>query len=332
MDIVRVTPDDSATIEQVVLVEEAVDKVDSPWLYPETVTSVTGLLQHGWDGEPPEEYVLVSGGRVLAVGTVSYSTYDNPVLAWLGTRVHPDHRRRGLGTTLFAALTDRATELGRSSLGIGGWESAAGQGFAEHIGYQFVLSEVQRRLDRDDVPDGFADEVARCRREHAAAYEFLVMSGPVPDELADRITELWTAINDSPLEDLEMEPEVFPLERIRSYEQAQAGRGRRLHRVIARHRETGELAGHTIVAVETERPYVGSQHDTSVVRAHRGHRLGLVLKGLALDYLREVEPQVRTFDTWNVESNTHMIAVNDAMGFRVMGRGFGYQNKEQSEG
>ncbi|MCK0112925.1 GNAT family N-acetyltransferase [Ornithinimicrobium sp. F0845] len=327
MDITRVTVDDRAAVEEVVHLGEAVDKVDSPWGHPETVASVTGWLVHGWDGDPPELFALRSGGRLVAAGEVGYSSYDNPDLAWLSVRVHPDHRRQGHGTRLFAALSDRAAELGRTSFGMGGWESAATRGFAERVGYRFVLSEINRRLDVDDVPDGFADLVARSRREEAGAYEFLTMTGPVPDELAEPMTVLWAAINDAPLDDLQMEPEVFPIERIRAYEHSQAGRGRRLHRVVARHRETGELAGHTIVAVEAERPHFGDQHDTSVVRAHRGHRLGIVLKGLLLEYLREVEPQVRSYDTWNAESNSYMIAVNDAMGFRVMGRALNFQNR-----
>lgn len=327
MDIVRVTPEDRASIEEVVQVHEAVDKIDAPWSHPATVTTVTGYLVHGWDGDPPEQFALRSGGRMVATGEVGISSYDNPDLAWLSVRVHPDHRRRGHGSLLLAALQDRASELGRTSLGTGGWESEATLAFAEHAGYRCVLSEINRRLEVEDVPDGFGDLVARCRREEAAAYEFLMLSGPLPEELIEPMTVLWAAINDAPLDDFEMEPEVFPAERIRAYESAQTSRGRRLHRVIARHRETGELAGHTVVAVEAERPHFADQHDTSVVRAHRGHRLGLTLKGVLLDHLRQVEPQVRSYDTWNAESNAHMIAVNEAMGFTVLGRGLGFQRK-----
>lgn len=186
---------------------------------------------------------------------------------------------------------------------------------------------MERRLDLDDVPDGFGDSVRRAREEHARDYDFLTLSGPLPEELMEATTVMWAAINDAPWDDIEMDPEVFTSERIRGYENAQFASGRRLHRVIARHRETGELAGHTIVAVQDELPHLASQHDTSVLVAHRGHRLGLVLKGLLLEHMRQVEPQVRTYDTSNAESNDHMIAINEAMGFRVMGRGMAFQKK-----
>ena len=74
-----------------------------------------------------------------------------------------------------------------------------------------------------------------------------------------------------------------------------------------------------------ERPEIGDQHDTAVVRAHRGHRLGLLLKAGMLLWLAEVEPQLETVDTWNAESNDHMIAVNEALGYRVMGRELQFQ-------
>jgi hypothetical protein len=42
-------------------------------------------------------------------------------------------------------------------------------------------------------------------------------------------------------------------------------------------------------------------------------------------WLDEVEPQVETVDTWNAESNRHMIAVNEALGYRAMGRELQFQ-------
>ncbi|WP_256843062.1 GNAT family N-acetyltransferase [Ornithinimicrobium cryptoxanthini] len=327
MDIVRVTPDDTATVDQLVGLSEAIVKVDCPWEHPFTRTRLTGMLRYGWDGEPPEQYAGVLEGHVIGSARLWTSDYDNLDLAWFDLGVHPDHRRRGHGTALLAAVTERARELGRSSTGIGGWESAATRGFAEGAGFTFGQEEVARRLDVDDVPDGFAELVDRARRDHAGAYEFLTMSGPVPQELLAQMTDLQAAINDAPWDDIDMEPEVFPIERLLGYEQAQAASGRRLHRVIARHSATGELVGHTIVAVSGERPDYGDQQDTTVVREHRGHRLGIVLKGLMLDYLRRVEPQCRSFDTWNAASNDHMIAVNEAMGFHVTGRSLAYQRK-----
>jgi hypothetical protein len=43
-------------------------------------------------------------------------------------------------------------------------------------------------------------------------------------------------------------------------------------------------------------------------------------------WLAEVEPRLRTVDTWNAESNDHMIAVNEMLAYRWMGRGLEYMS------
>jgi hypothetical protein len=42
-------------------------------------------------------------------------------------------------------------------------------------------------------------------------------------------------------------------------------------------------------------------------------------------WLREVQPQVARINTWNAESNDHMIGVNEAIGYRILGRALEYQ-------
>ena len=79
------------------------------------------------------------------------------------------------------------------------------------------------------------------------------------------------------------------------------------------------------MVVEADRPWLAEQHDTSVVRAHRGHRLGLLLKLEMLRWLAEDEPRLETIDTWNAESNDHMVAINEALGYRPLGRGLTFQ-------
>ena len=61
------------------------------------------------------------------------------------------------------------------------------------------------------------------------------------------------------------------------------------------------------------------------MRSHRGHKLGVLLKTDMNLWLREVQPQMTEIITWNAESNDHMIAVNEAIGYRVMGRELEFQ-------
>ena len=72
-------------------------------------------------------------------------------------------------------------------------------------------------------------------------------------------------------------------------------------------------------------PSIANQEDTSVVRAHRGSRLGLLMKCDMVRWLRAERPDVGATQTWNAVDNTHMIAVNDALGCRVTGVNRGYR-------
>jgi hypothetical protein len=59
---------------------------------------------------------------------------------------------------------------------------------------------------------------------------------------------------------------------------------------------------------------------TGVLRAHRGHRLGLLVKVAMAEWLKTAEPQLERIDTWNAQSNQYMIAVNEALGYTILGR------------
>jgi hypothetical protein len=90
--------------------------------------------------------------------------------------------------------------------------------------------------------------------------------------------------------------------------------------VMARHDATGEPAGLTMVEVGPERPEWGFQALTAVAREHRGRRLGLRLKLAMLDLLARQEPQVTHLLTSNTETNTHMISINEELGYYVLGK------------
>jgi hypothetical protein len=44
-----------------------------------------------------------------------------------------------------------------------------------------------------------------------------------------------------------------------------------------------------------------------------------------LRWLSDEEPQLETIDTWNAESNDHMIEVNQKLGYEVLGRELQFQ-------
>ena len=76
--------------------------MDSPWVHEETLRSLVGSIEHGWDGEPGEYHVGVEDDRVVGLCSVHTSEWDNLDLAWLELSVLPERRREGLGTQMGA--------------------------------------------------------------------------------------------------------------------------------------------------------------------------------------------------------------------------------------
>ena len=325
MEIRRFGPDDAEPLQQYVDVVNAARALDSPWAAPDTLRGAAARFRFGWDGEVETPYVGVVDGVPVAVGRVATTDYDNLHLAWLGLQVHPRHRRRGHGTVMLEALVGEAGARGRTSVGIDGWDSEACRRFAARHGFEQKSAAVERRQVLAELDWAAIERLHDEAEVAASAYDVIRREGRTPDDELEALAEMASAINDAPTDDLDVEDEVYSAARMRAYEDAWLGRGHRLYRTLARHRRSGELAGQSVVLVDGERPERGDQHDTSVVAAHRGHRLGLLLKTEMNLWLREAEPQLAHISTWNAESNDHMVGVNEAIGYRVLGRELQFQ-------
>jgi len=239
--------------------------------------------------------------------------------------VDPVARRQGLGTRLLEVGVQRVHAAGRTLVYAGCFDRPGPVAFLKAMGLDRAYEEVQRRQDLRALDWGRLDDVYAEADGRAADYQLIRLPGPTPQDMMPDIVRMTGAINDAPTGELDIEDEVFSPERIRAFEAARQAQGWRLYRLVARDRDTGVLAGHTMTAVQGEQPWYGCQYDTSVLRAHRGHRLGLLLKIGMLRWLAEAEPQLRTLDTWNAAANAHMIGVNDALGYQVLASGIGWQ-------
>jgi GNAT superfamily N-acetyltransferase len=324
VDLQRVSADDLSAVGTLT---DIVNASLEAWEHPETRHRTAMSLRHGWDGEPGEHYLACAEGAPIGRVAVLTSSYDNLDFAWIWLSVLPGLRRRGLGTAALHAAYDVCLARGRTLVGFAGWDGPPIEGFAAAHGFERKSRAACRRLHLAELEDSFVDAIRGDAGSRASDYEVQRIAGPTPGELLPALSALTEVINDAPLDDLELEDEVFPVDRIRAYETAQLASGYRLRRLLARHRRSGELAGHTVVTVDAERPGIGHQHDTAVARDHRGHRLGLLLKAEMLRWLRDEEPELATIDTFNAESNAAMVGVNDVLGYRVLGREVQFQRR-----
>jgi GNAT superfamily N-acetyltransferase len=323
LDRTRLDPRDVAGA---VAVLEAVRRVDTPAWMTESTRSLTANLTYGWDAEPTEAALLRDRtGRPVGLLRVDLPCWDNRHLGLVDVRVDPLHRRQGLGRTLFRAGVQRLRAEGRRMVLIESVDCAASVGFAAAMGLERAQDVAQRRQDLTALDWARLDSAYDEANAHATGYELLRLPGAVPESMRSAVCDLTAAINDAPLDQLDIEDESFTPERLLASEHMQGLLGRRIYRLVARETATGVLAGVTVVSVDSEQPWHAEQYDTSVVRGHRGHRLGVLLKIGMLRWLREQEPQLREIDTWNAVSNAHMIGVNELLGYEVLLTGVEWQ-------
>jgi GNAT superfamily N-acetyltransferase len=322
MHIERLDLADTDTIRacfELFLAAQQVDEPDGPWF---TERPFRGWLTVGWGGDPREIWLAEgrAAGSVAGWYRLELPDLENLDQANLDLVVHPAQRRRGVGRALLKHAAARAAANGRSVLNAPTRRGSDGETFARSTGAEPGLVDVQRVMDLRALGD---DQLIRLRapaEQAAAGYSLVSWTGLVPEEFLEQAAALYAALNDAP-HDPHVAPAVWDAQRVR--ERVNGLRphyGLRTYAVAARHHATGQLAAFTEIAVDPADPAWGHQMLTGVTREHRGHRLGLLVKIAMLEVLRAAESQLERIDTWNAESNRYMIAVNEALGYTVLGR------------
>jgi GNAT superfamily N-acetyltransferase len=278
------------------------------------------LVAPGGSREGTHRAAVVDGAVVGALRLI-LPVQDNTTVAVLDVAVHPEHRRRGIGSALLAEGVRLAAERGRTQLiaevdepGPG----SAGRAFALRHGFSCDLLETRRDLvlPPDEARLAALEEEARAA---SRGYELVTWRDRTPDELlADRAVLERRMTTDAPHGDLPVEEEHWDGARIREYEQSHLDRGRTV--LSAGALSAGRLVAFTDLQVPLAQPERAMQGGTLVLREHRGHRLGALVKAAVLREVLASLPAVRRISTYNSDSNRPMVAVNEALGFRPAGQ------------
>lgn len=268
------------------------------------------------------------GAQVVVTGSMALPLMDNLTQAWVEVNTLPSHRNRGHGSAMLDHLAVEATRHGRSVLSAeasypyDGPADGAGHPYVEflvHRGFTFGLGDVQRVLDLpvdEELLQLLVDEAAPHHRD----YRIRQFTGPVPDDIIDSFGELVGAlITEAPTGELELEREVFDAARIRADEKVFAESGRTKYTTVAMTAD-GTVAAYSELVVPRHDPGRVFQWGTLAHPEHRGHRLGLATKAWNLLWLQRERNDVRVLLTFNAEVNSHMVGVNERMGFRPVER------------
>lgn len=282
------------------------------------------------DPESPRRLLGVRvDGRLVARAMFDRLVRD-PDTAWLMVSVLPGFRGRGIGTALADAIENLARDEGRTKLlaytvspEAPGSRIASPTGFgsvpADNPEVRFLL-ERGYRLQQVERGSRLALPVAVAIPDPGPDYRLRYWRDRTPPEWREDMAELHTRMStDAPSAGLEEPENVYTVERLLVIEEAHALSPRTDLTAAVEHVPSGRLVGFTVLSVPAERSRAVHQDDTLVLREHRGHRLGMLLKVANLDHLQRVRPGHPSVITFNAEENRHMLDVNEAVGFVPMG-------------
>ena len=295
------------------------EETATPWQLPEVEAElvdqvdVTRLVFAGIEG----------GRTVVAAGQIGMPLRDNLTQANVAVFVHPEHRRRGHGTRMMEHVETVARGHGRSVLNAEtSWPYDApadgarepGPEFLARAGFRLGLGNVMRSLDLPAEDRLLADLAAEAAPHHTA-YELRSWVGRVPAELETGWADLVTGLMvEAPVGDMERERESADVEELRRRQARIEAQGRTLYNTVALD-AGGWPVGYTNLATTRHDTANAFQWGTLVRPEHRGHRLGLALKAANLRLFQSTPQQATRLRTWNAEVNSHMVGVNEALGF-----------------
>jgi GNAT superfamily N-acetyltransferase len=302
--------------------EERSVPLDHPGMLADPLEETVYLVTAPHRDERPVLFVASDATGDVANGLIWLPLRENLENAGIFFSVDPAHRRRGIGEAFARHLLEFARSEGRSRAVFFGPAplvgEAPGEVLAARLGATLAFLGVRRQLDVTAVDDAQLDVLLAERvGAHAEAYELVTWIDRVPEPLVDGAAALMARMGtDAPMGDLALEPEEWDAARYRHKEEEALARRRQRVAAGAVERASGRLVAYTDIGVSLIQPVVGYQWDTIVDPGHRGHRLGLLVKIANLRELRRVSPTTASIQTWNADSNEHMVAINDELGFR----------------
>ncbi|MFG3705586.1 GNAT family N-acetyltransferase [Micromonospora sp. NPDC047670] len=225
--------------------------------------------------------------------------------------VHPSQRRNGLGRDLVLVAARRVYQEGFQSIGVEVVGDTPAVAFYESLGFAKEYVETRSVLDLSGVDWA---ELAGMATGIGAGYHLEFCPGGPPDDLIDAYARAKAEVRD--VEDGELRPSSYDPQRLRDSLDCLHRRGMKPYIVLARHEQTGEVAGLTEVVVPAQHPTRADQYDTIVVQDHRGYGIDRAIKARMLLELRSAEPELTEVQTWNAQANEAMLKVNAELGYR----------------
>ncbi len=247
----------------------------------------------------------------------------------------PEARGQGVEEALLTQLRRDAAELGRTSLQTWSIHPLGGEGptMAAPTGFgavpldaqsQFLLDSgfTLRQVARNSSYSLEADpESVRCmladaQRQAGPDYRLETWTSPTPSEFEDSFAWVVSRMStDEPRAGMDSAEEVWDAERVRRRDERLRSAGFTISVAGVVHVPSGQIVAYNELAIGADLSRPTSQWGTLVIREHRGHRLGTIVKCANILRWRGLVPTSPFITTFNAEENRPMLDVNGAVGF-----------------
>jgi len=286
----------------------------------------------------PEEiryaWIVLDDGRIVGRVGVDIPLEEGSRGAFWLVELLASHHGRGIGSAGYELVERTAREHERTVLqswaqhpdapgprlepptGFGSIPDDGVARFYRRHGYTLEQIERESALDLETS----ADTVARLLAEAEAAstgYRVVQWTTPTPAERVDGYAWMKSRMStDTPMGALEFDEEAWDAARVALHDARVVDGGRTMLVTAAEHIDTGELVAFNELVIGRDASGPSHQEDTLVLKEHRGHKLGQLVKCAGLTRWRsEFAPHSPRVITYNAEENRPMLDINEAIGF-----------------
>jgi GNAT superfamily N-acetyltransferase len=336
-----------------IVVPEALDSPDAgPFLEMVRIANAVCVADAGHDylNETAEEvlgfwqdqsdwtqigFAVRSEDRVIGAVKIMISNQDDVSAIEFDLMVDPPYREQGAEQALLAVVEDEARRRGIATIqswtlhrpdtggprivpptGFGGIPAEDRQTVFLHEN-GFTLEQVERNSVFDlhgsfeIVEQKLVDAVARAGED----YRLIMWTSPTPQQHLEGFAEVLARMStDAPAGGLVIDEQHWDAARVQRRDARLRAQGLTVSVACVEHVPSGVIAAYNELVIAEPRAAT-QQYGTLVLKDHRGHRLGTIVKCANLLRWRELMPLSPRVSTFNAEENRHMLDINESIGF-----------------
>ncbi|GAA1913859.1 GNAT family N-acetyltransferase [Microbacterium aoyamense] len=281
-------------------------------------------------------YTAERDGEIVGALTMMIPLEDGANNVEFDVMVPPAHLDRGIEQALFAVLETEARAHGRSVVqtwtlhkpDLSGPQLASPTGLGSipaddpqtklmlAQGYSFEQTERNSVFDLTGSFERVEAMLAEARRAAGADYRLVTWTSPTPDEYKDGFAHVISRMStDVPTGELVWVEEAWDAARVERRDKRLLAGGHTVSVTAVQHVPSGEIVAYNELVIAADHTAPTHQWGTLVLKEHRGHRLGALVKCANLVRWRDLMPDSPRVSTFNAEENRPMLDINEAIGF-----------------